>query len=469
MRFKKTKIVATIGPASWDYKTLKLLAENGMNVARLNFSHGTHEEKGEQIRYIRKISEELGQPITIIADLQGPKMRLGSFEGIREIKKDETIRLSLNPLDDELPIQFDLSPYVKKSQRIFLNDGLIELKVLAVTGKVIKTQAQNAGVVSSHKAVNIPDTRLKGGVITDKDYSDAKFALSEKVDYLALSFIQVAEDLDPIRELIKKEKSKAQIISKMETRDATLHMEEIIKASDAIMVARGDLAVETAASEVPILQQKMTRLCRQYQKPVIIATQMLESMVENPRPTRAEASDVANAVLDQVDAVMLSAESANGKYPVETVKTMTDIIISVEENPDYKNYIKINWENILPENLAFSAIASSAAALSYHVGAKTIAVSTTTGRTVKLLASFRPGSEIIALTYDEVTRSQLNLVWGTLPVIVKPSSHFADFLKEVLSWMNKLKIAKKGDKVVVVTGSSIGATGSTDTIKLVTI
>jgi pyruvate kinase len=474
---KRTKIVCTIGPASWDYSVMKQLAKEGMDIVRLNMSHGTFEEKAAQIANVRKISKELGKPLAIIADLQGPKLRLGKIgdetgglDPKREIKRGEVIRLSLNPIEDEIPMQFDISPYVKKGHRIFLNDGLVEVIVDKVNGKVIVAKAQNNGVISSNKGVNIPDTNIGEAAFTDKDYRDGEFALKHDVDYIAMSFVQTVSDLKTLKELIKKHKSKAQIISKIEKSEAIVNLEQIIKASDAIMVARGDLAIETSASAVPIFQQKMTKLSRQYQKPVIVATQMLESMTENPRPTRAEASDVANAVLDQVDAVMLSAESAQGKYPVEAVRTMREIIEAVEENPDYKNYIKINWQEMAVENISLNAIVSSAASISYRIKAKAIIVATTTGRTVRLLASFRPSAEIVAVTHNDQTRNALSLVWGANnTLVVEPSENLEKFEKNIMEHIKKSGAAKKGDKIVFVIGRKVGVAGTTDTIKISTL
>lgn len=464
---KKTKIVCTIGPASWDRKTLKALIQAGMNVARLNMSHGSYEEKAEQIRHVRELSEELNKPTAIAADLQGPKIRLGEIEGERQISKGEKISLALNPVDEELPIQFDLTPFIKKSHRIFLNDGLVQLKVVSITGKTIHTEALNSGWVSSHKGVNIPDTNLQGRSLTEKDMNDAEFALQEDVEYIAVSFIQNPSDLKPIKDLIKKYKSTTKIIAKIEKNEAIINLEEIIKEVDAVMVARGDLAIETSASVVPIMQQKMVRLCRQYQKPVIIATQMLESMTSNPRPTRAEASDVANAVLDQVDAVMLSAESASGKYPVETVETMVEIIESVEQNPEFKNYIKVNWDQIEPLDLELSAITSSAASLSYRLQAKGIVASSATGRTIRALAAFRPDSPILAVTHDEKTARQLNLCWGTVPTVVRAHEDNEKYLDSTVASVKSH--LKKGDKLVVVSGRNIGQSGGTDSVKVLTI
>lgn len=469
MLFKKTKIISTIGPSSWDYQTLKQLANSGMDVVRLNLSHGTHDEKARQIKDVRNVSEELKKPISIIADLQGPKIRLGVIEGERFIEKGQIVQLSLNPLSDELPMQFDLSPVVKKGHRIFLNDGLIELSVVETKGKVIKTKALNSGVISSNKGVNIPDSIIGEGVFTQKDYQDAVFALEEGVDFLALSFIQTPKDLDPALKLIKKHNSKTRLIVKVEKKEAISHLEEIIKKCHAVMVARGDLAIEMPAAEVPLVQQKMIRLARQYQKPVIVATQMLESMTQNPRPTRAEVSDVANAVLIQADCVMLSAETASGKFPVEAVRTMRDVIVSVEQNTEYKNYIKINWENLNKEEIVFNAITSSAASMAYRTDAKAIVVGTVTGRTARILSSFRPDAKIIAIVHDIKTYNQLALSWGVYPVIVEPTDNFEKFLENVLEKLSETKDFQKGDRIIIVTGTTAGISGTTNTIKVATI
>ena len=467
MKTKKTKIVCTIGPASWDYSVLKRLAEAGMDVARLNFSHGTHEEKSEQIQNIRKISAELKKPIGVLADFQGPKLRLGEIDGIREIKKGEKINLSLNPEGDELPIQFDLTEHVQKGQRIFLNDGLVELEILGVKNKVIQTKALNSGIISSHKGVNVPDTNLKGSAFTDKDKKDLEFAIKADVDFINLSFIQTPQDLEKPFEILKKADSKIRVIVKIEKKEATEHLEEIIKKVHGVMVARGDLGIEMNPADVPIIQQQMIKLARLYEKPVIVATQMLESMTQNPRPTRAEVSDVANAVMSQVDAVMLSAESASGKYPVEAVELMSDVIKSVESNPETQHYIKIDWDNIESTELIFNAINSSAASIAYRIKAKAIAVGTATGRTARILSAFRPNAQILAMVHDQKIYNQLSIIWGVDPYIVEPVSHFEQFVQKIIDKLESSKLFNKGDQVVVVTGVRAGITGTTDTIKVI--
>lgn len=469
MQLKRTKIVCTIGPSSWDEKTLRELAKAGMNVARINMSHGTHEEKANQIKLIKKISKEIGKPLAIMADLQGPKMRCGKIEGKIEIHKGDDFLLSSDPKEGEIPMQIDLSPYVKKGEKIFLNDGLVEVQVTGVSGKTIKTQAKNDGWISSNKGVNLPDTKLEGFAFSEKDRNDAEFAIKIGADYIAMSFVQTAEDLKPLKDMIKNHKTRTKVVAKIEKKEAVNNLEAIIKLADAVMVARGDLAIETDPSEVPLVQQRIIRIARQNYRPVIVATQMLESMTDNPRPTRAEVSDVANAVLDQVDAVMLSGETANGKYPVETVTTMKSVILSVEEHPDYSHYIKINWESLSKEDVMFSAITSAAASLAYRVDAKLIVVATATGRTARVLSSFRPNAPVYAITHDSLTAEQLTLVWGVKADVIKPYHSADKFWKDILHHVRDSGFVKSGDNIVIITGSKIGVPGDTDSIKLETV
>ncbi len=467
--FRKTKIVCTIGPASWDESVMKKMARAGMDVVRLNMSHGSHEEKALQIKQVRKISDELSKPMAVFADLQGPKLRLGIIEGIKNIFTGETVRISISPEDNELPIQFDLSPFVKKGDRLFLNDGLIQLKITDIQDKTIVCQALNSGVVSSNKGVNVPDTNLKGASFTPKDEADAIFALEHGVDYIAISFVQTVEDIKPVRKLIEKYNPKVKIIVKIEKKEAINNIEAIVRASDVIMVARGDLAIETDNAQVPVYQEKIINLCRQNRKPVIIATQMLESMTENPRPTRAEVSDVANAVLDQVDAVMLSAESASGKYPIESVDTMREIITSIESNPDYYHLINLVWDKISGEDLNFMAIAASSVSLAQRIDASAIVTGTATGKTANTTSAFRPKAKIIAVAHDEQIRNQLSLVWGVEPAVVRPTISFNLFFDHVMTEIAHGHKLKKGDKVVVIIGSTAGVSGTTNTIKVATV
>lgn len=338
MEQKRTKIIATIGPASSSRRVIRALIKAGLNIARLNFSHGTYEEKKEQIKNLRKIAKELKTEVSIMADLQGPKLRLGEFDEIKSVKKGNKFFLSIEPAEKEIPTQFDLSPHVYKGERIFIADGLIEFIVLEVKGRVLKVQAQNDGVISSKKGINIPDSAINNAVFTEKDEADLIFALKAGVDMVALSLIQTVKDMKKAKDIISKSKSRIKIVAKIEKKMAVENLEEIMKASDMVMVARGDLGVETKAVHVPLIQQKILNLGKELKKPVIVATHMLESMILNPRPTRAEVSDIANAVFDRADALMLSGETALGKYPVEAVKIMHEIIVATEEHQNSKHF-----------------------------------------------------------------------------------------------------------------------------------
>lgn len=468
-KIKNTKIVCTIGPSSWDFKVMEKLAKEGMDIARLNFSHGTPEEKLEQIKNIRTISQKLGKPLGIIADLPGPKLRLGTLKEELFLKMGQQVQLSVYPQTDEIPLQFDLSPYLKKGQRMLLNDGLVELKVIDIKGKVIVGEVQNSGVISSNKGVNIPDSKLTAAAFTEKDLSNAEFALENNVEFLALSFVETAEDLTKARELIKKHKSPTKIVVKLEKPKAVENLEEIIKATDAIMVARGDLAIETESFEVPLIQKKIIRLARQYFKPVIVATQMLESMTQNPRPTRAEVSDVANAVFDQADAVMLSAETASGRYPVETVKMMSSIIHSVESNDEYQNFIGIEMAKAESQELPNRGIAISAALLADLVKAKLIVVATESGKSANFLSAFRPPAHIVAITHQEIIKNQLCLYWGVSPFLMAEDNSVEDFWKKAQKLIKDKNWAKSEDKVILVTGAQMNISGNTNVIKLETI
>lgn len=463
---RKTKIVATIGPASKSPTMLKKMLLAGVDVARLNFSHGTLEEKKETMLLVREISAKLGKSVAILCDLPGPKIRLGIFEGDYRIKKGEV--LTLGKENATLPIYYDFSDSVKTGQRIYLNDGLVELEVLSSLKGIVTAKAKNSGVVSSRKGINLPDTVLSGSVFTKDDRAAAQFAIEQKTDYIALSFVQTRKEVDELRSLITKNKSDAKIIAKIEKPEAVNNIEEIIDAVDGVMIARGDLAIETSAPEVPLIQQKIIVLARQYQKPVIVATQMLESMIENPRPTRAEASDVANAVLSQVDAVMLSAESASGNYPAEAVSTMNSIIEKVEEDPQFSRYIKINWEKLNLNDIHINAIVSSSASLSYRLKSPVIGVGTVTGKTAMQLSAFRPNAVIAAMTHREVIARQLCLAWGVYPVVVE-AKKAESFGTTMLKKIKEEKLIRRGQTAVLVWGEEIGIAGTTNTIKAVKV
>lgn len=465
---KRTKIVATIGPASQNEKVLKDLFLSGVNIVRLNFSHGNLEQKKEAIELIRKISSKLKMQIGILADLPGPKIRLGEIDGLFKIKKGDVLTFGMNG-KTHLPIQFDFTNDVSVGQKMYLNDGLIALTIMSSKGGVVTAKALNNGWVTSRKGINLPDTMFVGSTFTKEDKESALFAIRENLDFIALSFVQSSKDIAPLKEIIKEKGSKIKIIAKIEKPQAVTNIEDIIATADGVMVARGDLAIETSPAEVPLIQQKIIVLARQNQKPVIVATQMLESMIDNPRPTRAEASDVANAVLSQVDAVMLSAESASGNYPVEAVRTMSSIIETVEADPEFKRYIKINWEKINMNDLNFNAIVSSSATLAYRLHSPVIGVGTVTGKVVRQLSSFRPSSLIFALTHDETTARQLQLSWGVIPSIIDRQHEPQSFGEKMHQLIVKSKLAKKGNTIVLIWGSKIGISGTTDTVRTVKI
>jgi pyruvate kinase len=462
-----TKIICTIGPSSDSVEVLTEMVKNGMDACRLNFSHGSRQEKEKTVKRIRQVAKNMRQHIAIIADLQGPKLRLGNFDGNIDLDIKQRIELSYEANPGQIPLQFDLSSYMREGERIFINDGLVELVVVGINEKTIIAETAAPGWIAANKGINIPDTDIKLDAITEKDREDALFALGLGVDYLAVSYVESAQDLNVAGEIIKNQGSGAGLIAKIEKAQAIDNMEDIIKASDAVMVARGDLAVETSPSHVPILQQKIINFSRQLQKPVIIATHMLESMTSYNKPTRAEASDVGNAVLSQVDALMLSAETAVGNYPVEAVKTMNEIIGYVEKNNEYKRQIKIDWKKVPSERILLSAIVSSAASLAIKLKSEVIGVATASGSTAILLSSFRPEMCIAAITHDDTTANKLNIVWGVEPQVLQPTKT-SDELWEMITGILKKEKELKSDKVVVVGGSKlVGVSGATDSIKVV--
>ena len=465
---KKTKIVATIGPASEDEITLIKLISSGVDVVRLNFSHGSFDEKTRVINSVRRVATKLKKQVSILADLPGPKLRLGEIQGVMKIKKGQVVKMGTGESVD-LPIPLDFTQSLQVGQKVFVNDGLLEFVVMKVKSGEAELRAANSGWVSSRKGINLPDTKLQTDTFTAEDREAALFSIKQGVEFIAMSFVQSRQDVEELRGIIKSQKSPVRIISKIEKPEAVRNIEEIIDASDGVMVARGDLAIETSPSQVPLIQHKIVVLARQKQKPVIVATQMLESMIENPRPTRAEASDVANAVLSQVDAVMLSAESATGKYPVEAVSTMNSIIETVEADPEFKRYIRINWEKLNLGDINFNAIVSSSASLAYRLSAPIISVGTVTGKTAQQLSSFRPSALIVAMTHDEKIARQLSLYWGVRPIIISSNAQPELFDEEMLDIVRKSKVVKKGRIAILVWGSKIGVSGTTDTIRAVKI
>lgn len=468
--FKKTKIVATIGPASESEEKLREIIQAGMNVARLNFSHGIQEDHKERIKKIRKLSKELDKPIAILQDLQGPKIRLGNLkENSVILKKEQVVKLCFGKeqTNECIPVQIDIFPHLKVGDAILINDGLVRLVVDELIDGVATCTVVAGGEIKPHKGVNLPDTQLPSMALTEKDEKDLAFGLVNEVDYVAVSFVQSAKDIEFVRELMKDHKHQPKIIAKIECGPAVKNLTEIIDASDGVMVARGDLAVEVGQEEVPILQRTMIQYAQQTHKPVIVATQMLESMIHNAEPTRAEVNDVATAVLDQVDACMLSAESAHGDYPVESVAMMKKIIKRVER---YLHESRAGHE-FTPheEHTQIDAIAESAALLALKLDAKAIIALTESGVTAQELSSYRPSVPVFAITDNPYTYNQLALLWGVKVFLVDKIIDNDEAYTKVVSEFRSKGLLTLGDHLVEVAGTHPGISGHINSIKVVTV
>lgn len=462
---KHTKIVCTIGPSSEKREVLVKLIKAGMNVARLNFSHGTYSNHSLLIRNIRSASKKAGEPVAIMQDLQGPRIRVGLVrdEGINARTGDKLVLagetfLQKHPVKIKelvIPIQYEeLYQCILPGHTILIKDGLIELRVDQVKKELIYCSVRKPGLITSHRGINLPNTLIKTSVITTKDQEDLKFGISQEVDFVSMSFVRNGKDILEMRELInkfskgRKIESRPKIIAKIERREAVNNFSEILSSSDGIMVARGDLGIEVSAADVPIIQKGIITQCLKLGKPVIVATQMLESMMENPRPTRAEASDVANAVIDHTDAVMLSGETATGKYPVETVKIMSEIIIKTEQSP----YDDIDHGDIrYPEVNILTAVSDEDIELLSRSAAKAILISSHSGYTARMIARYRPGKMVVAITDLRSTHNQLILSSGVRAVLVNKLSKDSVLLeKQLINVALKNKIIRKGQKVITV-------------------
>ncbi len=457
---KKTKIVATIGPASEDEKILRSMIESGMNVARLNFSHGSYDFHENIIHIVRRLSRELKTPVGILADLQGPRVRVGNEEPFK-VKNGEVIFVSgkKRSMEKELVIDCeDMFPEFKIGDRILVEDGIIELKIAAKEGRVANAEVVSGGMIKPRKGVNIPDTKVNFGALTKKDLEDLDFSLRQDVDFVAMSFVSNAEEImearGKIRKILKRQKNLPQIVAKIERYDAIRNLDEIISAADAVMVARGDLGIELSESKVILYQKQIIAKCLKKSKPVIVATQMLDSMINNPIPTRAEVSDVSNAVIDHTDAVMLSGESANGKYPIETIKRMKDIIINTEESP----FDNINQEFLRDDFFSdYAVIVNSAYELAKNSQAKAIVMFSESGYTARLMSHCRPEQLMLVATNNEKTYQQLSLAWGIRCYMCQNGEERENFIQSIIKETKKEKMLVAGDKIVVILGKMAGA------------
>ncbi len=469
--FKRTKILATIGPAVSSEERIKELFEAGMDDCRLNFSHGDSETRDQQIAWIRKAAEERGKAVAIIQDLQGPKIRVGIIKDNHyEVQEGDELILDYavkeHAGDNILPVQYNLAQKVRVDEPIYIFDGKIRTHVMEiVSDTAIKLKVENKGVVMSNKGLNLPETDFGGDILTPKDLADIDWGVTRDFDYVALSFIQCADDIRKLRALLQEKGSTARIIAKIETKKAVESdetLEEIVKATDAVMVARGDMAVEAGAEIVPVVQRKLVTLCRKHSKVCIVATQTMGSMVDNPEPSRAEVSDVANAVLQGADAVMLSDETAMGKYPIETVKAMRKVILYTQNNSPMRSID----QDPQSENRKYDAIAAAAARLAEKIEADLIVCQTASGETARTIAAQRPNLPIISVTPEQRVANQLGLVYGNSAFVRTWSEDCGlDLAKELkASGYLQLEDGQKDLVAVIISGNK--DLFGTDTIKV---
>ena len=468
---KRTKILATLGPSTSTPEKIKELMQAGANGFRLNFSHGSHEERLDQIKWIRDASEELNRPVAVLQDIQGPKIRLGALKDNHfDVKKGDEIVLD-NAVEEHdgsatLPVQYNLADKVKVGEPVYIFDGKIRTTMIErVSDTAIKLRVENDGFVMSKKGLNLPDTDFGGDILTEKDLKDIEFGATQDYDYVALSFIQSEEDINNLRQILVSHGSTTQIIAKIETKAAVEPetLERIVKASDGIMVARGDLAVEAGAEIVPVVQRQIVTLCRKYGKICIVATQMMASMVESPEPTRAEVSDVATATIMGADTVMLSDETANGQYPIEAVQAMRKTIVYCQDNWPVE---PVDSRVVAPERMRRNAIAAAAVSVAESLDVNAIIAETKTGGTAANIASLRPHLPIFAVTNNAHAAQQLALTYATRSFI-RPNGETAgtELGRELL------ESKYFGDdvtslSVVIVSGRQPGLTGGTDTVRV---
>jgi len=467
---RKTKIVCTIGPSSEHPDMLRKLIQAGMNVARLNFSHGDYEEHGTRIRNIRRVAAELNKTVAILLDTKGPEIRIGKLrEEPIELVQDETIVLTTEDILGDarrVSVTYDKLPQdVSVGSTILLDDGLIGLKVTAIRGSDIECRIVNGGTLKSKKGVNVPGVRISLPGITEKDVADIRFGIEQGIDFIAASFVRKASDVLEIRELLERHGAgHIQIISKIENQEGVDNLDEILEVSDGLMVARGDLGVEIPAEEVPIVQKRMIEKCNMAGKPVITATQMLDSMQRNPRPTRAEASDVANAIFDGTDAIMLSGETAAGKYPVESVETMSRIAMKAEAHLKYREIFK--RRSLEQQTTITEAISQAVSNSAIDLDAKAIITSTESGYTARMVSKYRPKAPIIAVTPNEQVMRKLCLVWGVIPVLGEDARDTDEMFQIALDRAMKAGHIGLGDLVVITAGVPVGRSGTTNLIKI---
>ena len=462
---KKTKIVCTLGPASENEETLRELIKNGLNVCRLNFSHGSHEEHKGRMDLVKKLREELNMPTAILLDTKGPEIRTGKFD-VPEVFLEEGQTFTITMKDvmgdkERCTVSYKgLANDVKPGDTILIDDGLVGLTVKEVNNDDIVCEVQNSGIVKNHKGVNVPGVKVNLPAITEKDRSDIEFGIEQGIDFIAASFVRKVSDVLAIREILEENNAThIKIISKIENQEGVDNLDEIIEVSDGIMVARGDLGVEIPTEEIPVVQKLMIKKCNEAGKPVITATQMLDSMIRNPRPTRAEVTDVANAIYDGTDAIMLSGETAAGKYPVEAVKTMATIAKRAEETMRNRRD-KINKSKNVTDAISYATCTTA-----MDLEAKAILSSTASGHTARMVSKFRPDCPIVATTSNESVRRQLALTWGVLPLMREKSANIDQVIVNSIEAAKTSNYVSKDDVVVITAGGG----ETTNLIKVETV
>ncbi|MBV7668100.1 pyruvate kinase [Streptomyces halstedii] len=466
---RRAKIVCTLGPATDTYEQIKALVEAGMDMARLNLSHGSYAEHEERYRHVRKAAQETGRGVGILADLQGPKIRLGRFaEGPVLLERGDDFTITVEPVEGDRHIcstTYDgLAADVSAGEHILVDDGRVTLEVTGVDGPRVHTVVIEGGMVSDHKGLNLPGVAVSVPALSAKDIDDLRWALRTGADMIALSFVRTGRDIHDVHRVMDEENRRLPVIAKIEKPQAVDNIADIVAAFDGLMVARGDLGVEMPLEQVPIVQKRAVTLAKRNAKPVIVATQMLDSMIDNSRPTRAEASDVANAVIDGTDAVMLSGETSVGTYPVETVATMARIVEAAEEDILAKGLPPLTDRN--KPRTQGGAVARAAAEMGDFLGAKALVAFTQSGDTVKRLSRYRSPIPLLAFTPDEATRAQLNLTWG-VETFLGPHVESTDaMVAQVDEELLRIGRCRKGDVVVITAGSPPGVAGTTNLVRV---
>jgi len=467
--YRRTKIVCTIGPSTSSASMIKELLQAGMDVARINFSHGTHKEHASYIRTLQQAAKQAGVPLGIMQDLPGPKNRTGKLKkGAIELTENADFVLTTKEvLGDEHRVSVglpDLPKNVKPGDMIFIDDGAIELKVVATSKTEVSCQIVTGGKLGEDKGINIPGITWDAPTITEEDWNHLLFGLKNNVDFIALSFIREANDVIKVRSFLQKKKKTPALIAKIERREALDNLDEILKVADGAMVARGDLGIEIPIQRVPIVQKEIIQKCNRLGKPVIVATQMLESMVNSPRPTRAEVTDVANAIFDGADALMLSEETAVGSYPVEAVSMMSQIALEAETALPYEEILTNKGKDLQPQT--DDAISYAACHTAHQLGAAAIIAFTSSGSTARRVAKYRPKVPILAITPSQVTQRQLSLSWGVRAFQIPEPSKIAMLFARGARVAKRTGLAQDGDLVVITGGVPIGVSGSTNLLKV---